>query len=150
MKQCAMLCLVLATFGTTSPLLSAEDTPFVASASQPPLPKIKSLRRSIYYPDRAKRLRAEGRTLLAFNIDSRGRPVQISIESTDGSKLLTDSAVEILSGTVFNSAEVPAPPGLGSQRYRLSVVFELTPCGRLQHFEVPKDARVSVCGSSIP
>jgi TonB family protein len=149
-RNCAILCLVLAGGVSTLPLLLAEETPAAASQSQPPLPRIKSQLKGSYYPDKAKRLRAEGRTLLAFNIDTRGRAAQIAIENTDGSKLLTDYAVEILNSTVFDLSVAPASPELENQRYRLSFVFELTPCGRLQHFEVPKDAKISLCGSSIP
>ena len=149
-KHCAILSLVLAFEGSAPPLLAAEDTPNVASQSQPPLPKIKSRRKGNYYPDVAKRLGAEGRALLAFNIDGRGRPVLVAIESTDGSKLLTDYAVEILNSMVFDTIVTPASAGLANQRFRFSFVFELTPCGRLQHFEVPEDARMSMCGSSIP
>jgi outer membrane biosynthesis protein TonB len=149
-RNCAILCLVLAGGASTLPFLLAEETPAAASQSQPSLPRIKSQRKRSYYPDKAKRLMAEGRTLLAFNIDKRGRPAQVAIEDTDGSKLLTDYAVEILNSMVFDLSAAPASLELENQRYRLSFVFELTPCGRLQHFEVPMDARMSMCGSSIP
>ena len=149
-RYCVILCLVLASGASTLPLLLAQETPAAASQSQPPLPRIKSQRKGSYYPDKAKRLKAEGRTLLAFNIDKHGRPAQVAIENSDGSKLLTDYAVEILNSMVFDLPVAPASLELENQRYRLSFVFELTPCGRLQHFEVPLDARMSMCGSSIP
>jgi hypothetical protein len=50
---------------------------------------------------------------------------------------------------VFQRPAAPASAAVGSEQYRMSVVFELEPCGGLQHVDVPKDARISVCGSRL-
>src|ERR1700732_974087 len=123
-----------------------DDTPRSAQ-SLPVMPKVKSLGRGIYYPDQAKRLEAQGRILLGFQINDRGRATRISVESAEASKILSDSAVAILKEMAFEQPAAPASAVVGSEQYRLSVVFELEPCGGLQHFDVPKDARISVCGS---
>jgi hypothetical protein len=52
-------------------------------------------------------------------------------------------------GYLFDLPAAPVSATVGSEQYRMSVVFELEPCGRLEHFEVPKDARISVCGSRL-
>ena len=70
-------------------------------------------------------------------------------ESAEANKLLSDSAVAILKEFVFERPAAPASTVVGSMQYRMSVVFELEPCGGLQHFDVPKDARISVCGSRL-
>jgi len=121
----------------------ADDAPAAESQSQPALPKIKSQGR-FYYPDQAKLLNAQGRFLLGFKINDHGRAAEIKIESAEGSQILADSAVTILKSSVF---ERPVAPG--SQQYRMSAVFELAPCGRLDHFDAPKDARISVCASPL-
>jgi TonB family protein len=119
------------------------------SQSPPVMPKVTSHGKGIYYPDQAKRLEAQGRILLGFQINDRGRATRISIESAEASKLLSDSAVTILKEMVFERPATPASAVVGSEQYRMSIVFELEPCGGLQHFDVPKDARISVCGSRL-
>jgi TonB family protein len=145
-KGCAILCLAILISLCMSYRTLADEVPAAESQSLPVLPKLKSLGKGIYYPDQAKRLEVQGRILLGFRINDRGRAKQISIESAEASKLLSDSAVAILKELVF---EQPAPAASGSEQYRMSVVFELEPCGGLQHFDVPKDARISVCGSRL-
>jgi len=149
-RICMILCAAFCYGAFTSSFVLAQGSSSVASESEQSLPRIKSNGKGLYYPDKAKRLSAEGRSLLAFNIDGRGRPKQITVESTDGSKLLTDYAVELLKNMVFDSPVAAATSSLENRPYRLSFVFELTPCGRLQHYGVSKDARISMCGSSIP
>jgi TonB family protein len=146
MKVCVLVCL-----GFAAPLCMSygalgDDAP--AAESQSVLPKIKSMG-TIYYPDKAKRLNAQGRFLLAFRINDHGRAAEIKIESAEGSEILSDSAVTIVKNLVFERPAAPASAVLGSEKHRMSVVFELEPCGRLQHFDVPKDARISVCGSRL-
>ena len=125
------------------PAAVAEETSAAEPQSQPALPKMK-MRGGIYYPDQAKRTRSQGRFLLEFAIDDRGKAAQINLERAEGDKILSDSAVALLKGAVFER-----PTAATSQRFRMSVVFELRPCGRLHHFDVPKDAQISVCGSPI-
>ena len=102
-----------------------------------------------YYPDKAKLIGAEGRALLAFNISRAGRATHISVENSDGSKLLADFAVTILKGDVFDLSETAESAYSPNTRYRISFVFELAPCGRLQHYDVPKKAQTSVCASRL-
>jgi TonB family protein len=120
-----------------------------AAAAESVLPKLKSTGSPAYYPDKAKRIGAEGRALLEFNISAAGRATGISIESSDGSTLLSDLAVTILKGDVFDLSEVAESADSRNTRYRMSFVFELAPCGRLQHYAVPKDAQTSICASRI-
>jgi TonB family protein len=128
---------------------SAEDTQSHAQQS-PALPKIKKLRSNdIYYPDDAKRIGAQGRVLLEFGIDANGHATQVVIEKSDGDKMLANSAVKIVKGLVFDLSTVPDSEGRISAEYRLSFVFELTPCGKLQHFDVPKDSQIAVCGTPV-
>jgi len=127
----------------------ADEAPAAESQPLPALPKIRS-KGTIYYPDKAKRLNAQGRFLLAFRINDHGRAAEIKIESAEGSEILSDSAVTIVKNLVFERPAAQASAVLGSQQYRMSVVFELEPCGGLSHFDVPKDARISVCGSRLP
>jgi TonB family protein len=147
MKICVLLCLGLAAPLYVSYRALGDDAPAAESQSLV-LPKIKS-QRTIYYPDKAKRLNAQGRFLLAFRINDHGRAAEIKIESAEGSQLLSDSAVTIVKSLVFERPAAPASAVLDSQQYRMSVVFELEPCGGLQHFDVPKDARIAVCGSRL-
>jgi TonB family protein len=147
MRACAILCLAVLGLTCMSCRTLAQE-PAAESQSPPVLPKIKSLG-TIYYPDKAKILNAQGRFLLGFKINDHGRATEIKIESAEGSQLLSDSAVTILKSTVFERPAAPATAVLGSQRYRMSFVFELTPCGGLQHFDVPKDTQISVCGSRL-
>jgi TonB family protein len=127
----------------------ADEAPAAEPQSPPVLPKVKSLGKGIYYPDQAKRLEAQGRILLAFEINVRGRATRINIESAEASKLLSDSAVAILKELVFELPAAPAAAVVGSLQYRMSFVFELEPCGGMRHFDVPKDARIAVCGSRL-
>jgi TonB family protein len=142
-RVCAILCLALLAPVCMSHRTFADEAPTAESQSPPMLPKIKS-QGTFYYPDKAKLLDAQGRFLLGFKINDHGRAAEIKIESAEGSQLLADSAVTILKSSVF---ERPAAPG--SQQYRMSFVFELAPCGRLEHFDVPKDARTSICASPL-
>jgi TonB family protein len=147
MKVCVLVCL-----GFAAPLYMSygafgDDAPAAESQSSV-LPKIKS-KGTIYYPDKAKRLNAQGRFLLAFRINDHGRAAEIKIESAEGSEILSDSAVTIVKNLVFELPAAPASAVLGSEQFRMSVVFELEPCGGLKHFDVPKDARISVCGSRL-
>ena len=148
-RACAILCLaLLGPLCMPSPAFS-DEIPAAESQSQAVMPMVKSLGKGIYYPDQAKRLEAQGRILLGFQINDRGRATRISIESAEASKILSDSAVAILKEFVFERPAAPASAAAGSEQYRISVVFELEPCGGLQHFDVPKDARISVCGSRL-
>jgi TonB family protein len=149
MRARAILCLALLSSLCMPFQALADEVPAAESQSSPVLPKIKSPGKGIYYPDQAKRLEAQGRILLGFGINDRGRATRISIESAEASKLLSDSAVAILKELVFERPAAPASAALGSEQYRMSIVFELEPCGGLQHFDVPKDARISVCGSRL-
>ena len=149
MKVCVLLCLGFAAPLHVSYRALGDDAPAAESQLSAVMPKVKSLGKGIYYPDQAKRLEAQGRILLGFEINDRGRATQISIESAEASKLLSDSAVAILKEFVFERPAAPASTVVGSLQYRMSVVFELEPCGGLQHFDVPKDARISVCGSRL-
>jgi TonB family protein len=149
MRACAIVCLALLGSLCMSYRTLAQEEPAAVSQSPPVMPKVKSLGKGIYYPDQAKRLEAQGRILLGFKINDRGRTTGISIESAEASKILSDSAVAILKELVFELPAAPASAVSGSQQYRMSFVFELTPCGHLQHFDVPEDARISVCGSRL-
>jgi TonB family protein len=148
-RVCAILCMALAIPLYSSSPGFAQEAPAAESQSPPALPKVKSLGKGIYYPDQAKRLEAQGRVLLGFQINHRGRATSISLESAEASKLLLDSAVAILKELVFERRAATASAVVGSEQYRMSIVFELEPCGGLQHFNVPKDARISVCGSRL-
>jgi TonB family protein len=129
--------------------VSAQDAQSDAPQSLA-LPKLKKLpSNAIYYPDDAKRMGAQGRVLLEFGIDDKGHPTQVVIQKSDGDKMLAKSAVKILNGLVFDLSTVPDSEGRAGHQYRLSFVFELTPCGKLQHFDVPKDCEISVCGTPI-
>jgi TonB family protein len=149
MKPYAILYIALAISSPASTLALEEVTQTAESQSPLALPKVKSLGKGIYYPDQAKRLEAQGRILLGFQINDRGRATRISIESVEASKILSDSAVAILKELVFERPAAPASAVVGAEQYRISIVFELEPCGGLQHFDVPKDARISVCGSRL-
>jgi len=148
-KVCLLVCLAFAGPLGVSCRALADEAPAAESQSPPVLPKIKS-KGAIYYPDKAKRLNAEGRFLLGFKINDHGRAAEIKIESAEGSNILSDAAVTIVKSLVFEVPAAPASAALDSGQYRMSFVFELTPCGRLEHFDVPKDARTSVCGSRLP
>jgi TonB family protein len=147
-RACTILCLALLGPLCASFPAFSDEIPAAESQSPPVMPKVTSHGKGNYYPDQAKRQNAQGRFLLGFKIDDRGRAAQINIELAEGNKILSDSAVALLKGVVFERPTVPEPTAT-SQRYRMSVVFELTPCGRLQHFDVPKDAQMSVCGSLV-
>jgi len=141
-----ILCLALIGWTMMPSAAVADETSVAEPQSQPAMPRMKVLG-SIYYPDKAKLTSSQGRFLLEFAIDGRGHVAQINMESAEGDKILSDSAVALLKGLVFERPSVPGPAM--SQRYRMSIVFELKPCGRLHHFDVPKDAQISVCGSPI-
>jgi len=126
----------------------ADEAPAAESQSPPVLPKIKG-RGTFYYPDKAKLLNAQGRFLLGFKINDHGRAADIKIESAEGRQILSDSAITILKSTVFERPVASVSAVLGSQQYEMSFVFELAPCGKLEHFDVPKDARMSVCASPL-
>jgi TonB family protein len=147
-RACAILCLALLLPPCMSARAFADDAPATESSSPPAIPKFKLRIGNDTYPDQAKRMNAQGRILLGFEIDNRGRAMQINIESAEANKILSDSAVSVLKAMKF---ELPAVPGstATSQQYRLSVVFEMTPCGRLHHFDVPKDAQILFCGTPL-
>jgi TonB family protein len=149
MRACVILWLALVGSLCMYYRALAQEEPSAVSQSPPVLPKVKSFGKGIYYPDQAKRLEAQGRILLGFQINDRGRATRISIESEEANKILSNSAVAILQEFVFERPAAPASAALGSEQYRMSFVFELEPCGGLQHFDVSKDARISVCGSRL-
>jgi TonB family protein len=149
MKFGVLLCLVFAGALCVSHRTLAQEESSAASQLPPTMPNVTSQGKGIYYPDQAKRLEAQGRVLLGFQINHRGRATRISIERAESSKLLSDSAVAILKELVFERPAAPASAVVNSEQYRMSIVFELEPCGGLQHFDVPKDARISVCGSRL-
>jgi TonB family protein len=142
MRACA-LCFALLSALSISHRTLAQEEPAATSQSQPVLPKIKA-QGTFYYPDQAKLQNAQGRFLLGFNITDHGRATEIKIRSAEGSQILSDSAVTILKSLVFERSAAS-----NSQQYEISFVFELEPCGSLQHFDVPKDARFSVCASRL-
>jgi TonB family protein len=148
MKVCVLFCLAFAGPLYMSYRVLPDEAPVTESQPLPVLPKIKA-QGTFYYPDKAKRLNVQGRLLLGFKINDHGRAAEIKIDSAEGSQILADSAVTIVRSLVFERPAAPASAVLGSQLYRMSFVFELTPCGRLQHFDVPKDAQISVCGSRL-
>jgi TonB family protein len=137
-RACAILCLELVCPLGWSFSAFAEAPAF---ESQAPLPRILA-RGVVHYPEAAKRSRSQGRILLSFAIDA-GRAAQVVVETAEGGKILADAAVSLLKAMEFEQ------PTANSPQYRLSVVFELSPCGKIKHFDVPEDARVSVCGSPI-
>ena len=148
-RACAILCLaLLGPLCTSSPAFS-DEIPAAESQSQAVTPMVKSLGKGIYYPDQAKRLEAQGRILLGFQINDRGRATRISIESAEASKILSDSAVAILKEFVFERPAAPASAAAGSEQYRISVVFELEPCGGPPNFDVKHDARISLGRSRL-
>jgi TonB family protein len=146
-RACTILCSALLVPICTSSRAFAEEVPAAESQSTAALPRIGSAG-SIYYPDEAKRLNAQGRILLGFEINNHGRATHVSIESAEGNKILSDSAVSLLKAMKFERPAVPGPTGVPVQ-CRMSVVFELTPCGTLHHFDVPKNAQISVCGTPL-
>jgi outer membrane biosynthesis protein TonB len=73
-----MLSLALLGSLCVSYLALAQEEPSAVSQSPPVLPKVKSFGKGIYYPDQAKRLEAQGRILLGFQINDRGRATRIT------------------------------------------------------------------------
>ena len=64
------------------PMGGLADQQDSAAARQPPLPKMKSSK-GLYYPDAAKRVGAEGKVIIGFDIAANGRATDISLISSD-------------------------------------------------------------------
>lgn len=77
------------------------------------------------YPDRAKARSQEGQATVRFIISREGRPINVRIHKSSGSRVLDQAAVR----AIQDAAPLPAPPGShfsGEVPVELTIVFELT------------------------
>ncbi|MBU4143280.1 energy transducer TonB, partial [Patescibacteria group bacterium] len=58
--------------------------------------------KNIGYPERARRMGFEGKTLLSFMVLENGTTSQIKVEKSSGYRLLDDSAIEGVARTVIS------------------------------------------------
>lgn len=122
--------------------MSSTGSAYAAEPAEPAsAANVKALGRPFDYPDAAKRAHAKGRILLAFTVDAEGHAAHIEMKQQEGINLLADAARSNLAQVLF---EKPADP---NQTFMFSFVFEMQPCGKLSHFDVPKRAQISLCGS---
>lgn len=112
------------------------------------LPKLKSLKPMLTYPDAALRAGLEGKALAAFNLGADGRVTNGAVIYSDDS-LFSKYVLEFLSNLRFdmNDAAARSPP---PARYRLGFVFCLPPSTLDEHFEVSIAAPIIVKATRLP
>lgn len=101
------------------------DQPESEAARQSPLPKIK-IDRGLAYPDAAKRLGAEGKVILGFDIAADGRATNISLVSSDD-PIFEKPAMDLLKVATFELSKAENGELIHETRYRLGLVFCLPP-----------------------
>ena len=107
------------------PIRGLADHSDSAAASQPPLPKMKSTK-GLYYPDGAKRVGAEGKVIIGFDIAADGRATNIALISSDG-KIFEQPSMELLKSATFELPKGNDGQDIHEARYRLGLVFCLPP-----------------------
>jgi hypothetical protein len=102
---------------------------------------------SVYYANASLRLGESGRVVVRFNLDPRGKAVEpVTIDesrSTSTSVRLVESAQKYLRDSTFDIGT------LYRKTVSVSFVFELTPCGSLEH-ATDVDYQVSLCREQPP
>jgi TonB family protein len=95
---------------------------------RPPLPEMKLELNSSFYPTAAKDARVQGRVLVAFNISKRGKIEKENVVEAEPLGAFEESALSVLKKIKFtvpdNWDDIAGP----LQRYRLSVLFKISPC----------------------
>jgi outer membrane biosynthesis protein TonB len=109
---------------------SLADPSDSATASQPPLPKVKSSK-GVYYPDPAKRLGAE--VIIGFDIAANGRATIIALISSDD-KIFEQPSMELLKSATFELPKGNDGQDIHEARYRLGLVFSLPPSAWMTSF----------------
>jgi len=100
-----------------------------------------------YYANASLRLGETGRVVLLLNLDARGKAIEpLTVDegrSTRTSPRLIESAGKYLRDSTFDTGP------LYRKTVTLSFVFELAPCGSVEH-AMDADYRVSLCREQPP
>jgi TonB family protein len=111
------ICLVLLAFATAR----GDD-------ARPPLPDMKLELNSAFYPSVARESRTQGRVLLAFNINKRGKVEQENVVQSEPAGTFDESAIRVLKKIKFTVSDDWDEKAGPLQRYRLTVLFKISPC----------------------
>jgi hypothetical protein len=102
---------------------------------------------SVYYANASLRLGESGRVVVRFNLDPRGKAIEpVTVDesrSTSTSTRLVASAEKYLRDSTFDIGP------LYRKTVTVSFVFELMPCGSLEH-ATDVDYQVSLCRERPP
>jgi len=126
---------------------AADETPTAAAGDVPKQPHAHLTPTEDFYDPKAKRLNAEGRVLVAFDITPAGRAAKVSVLWTEN-ELLVPSVEHLLADVRYDVPSDWATTG-GMRRWRLGIVFRLMPGSQVSdEFAIPV-LKVYVTGSRV-
>jgi TonB family protein len=132
--------------------LAAMDFGATARAdesSHPPLPRFtEKVARMDFYPPAEIRVGNEGTVVLEFSIDSKGRAVDVKID-TSASRDFDKAAAAFAKNLRFHPDDSWVANGGLAVRYRYALVFEFKPCGDVEP-PSPVDGWARVCATPLP
>jgi TonB family protein len=130
----------------TAALMTVLFTVSQADESAMRLPKIRSWGKVAYYPDAAKRRGAEGKIIVAFDIDPSGVTRNIALVWSDGG-WFDRMSLEQVAGLRFDLSQDPSARTRYA-RFRMGFVYCLPPSDIDESFGVDV-ATVIISGSRI-
>jgi len=87
-----------------------------------------------WYPAKAKRSGSQGRVLVEFKIDAKGRPTDASVLESDAEVLLQTHSLKMLQATLFDVADPRFNPA-DETPFRVTYRYCLKPCAPLDPYE---------------
>jgi TonB family protein len=150
----AAVCALAILQAHADPIEPSADTPAALATKAetsgwevPALPHFQAAFGQDWFPVVAKRMGLEGRVLVGFDIDARGRAKNISVIWSENT-VFESSAVEILKGARFSLPSDWANSG-ASRRWRLGFVYRLFPAScQSDQFAIPVE-KVVITGSRL-
>lgn len=99
-----------------------------SSDARPPLPALSVSLSGNLYPENAKKVGMHGRVLVEFSISRRGAPDEPQVVAAEPVEMFDEAALRFVRQVRFAVPKDWRDSGGVLQRYRLSVLFKLTPC----------------------
>jgi TPR repeat protein len=102
-----------------------------------------------YYPVLSLRLGEMGRILLEYKIDANGRPANVTVILSESPRLEA-AAIRVLESAIVENGNRADLRG-STETWKLAVLFELDPCGKLTSPDPKATTIVKICGKrSVP
>ena len=95
---------------------------------RPPLPALSVSLGSALYPSAALKAELQGRALVEFSIDKKGRVDNATLLEAEPVGQFESTALTVVKKVRFTVPDDWRDSGATEQRYRLSVLFKLSPC----------------------